>query len=111
MPGARSERSFPWSKVVAGLVPGSLQAPVALAAHASATQSATATGIWGSTYGGAESNAEAAAYADLLSKATAAGYTTCINVTYSDTLTYIVPGGGDVFSSTATGTCGTEVFK
>lgn len=109
--GRSPGRTFLQASLVCGLAALGL-AFSPLAAHASATLSATAAGIWGSTYGSAESNAEAAAYADLLSKANAAGYTTCINVTYNDTLTYIVPGGGgDVFSSTATGTCGTEVFQ
>jgi hypothetical protein len=83
-----------------------------VAAHASATLSASSGQVWGSTYGGAESAAEASAYSALLSVAQSHGYSTCINVTYSDTLVYVVPsGGGDVFSSTATGLCGNYVFQ
>ena len=81
------------------------------AAHASATMSATATAVWGATDGAARANAEADAFGNLWQAAQAQGYSTCINVTYTDTLTYIVPsGGGYVYNSTATGLCGTVVF-
>jgi hypothetical protein len=81
------------------------------AAHASATMSASATGIWGATDGAARANAEADAYGNLYEAAQARGYSTCIDITYSDTLVYVVPsGGGDVYDSTATGLCGNVVF-
>jgi hypothetical protein len=79
--------------------------------HAGATLSASAQ-AFGPDYGSAESNAEAQAYGNLLSAASTHGYSTCINVTYNDSLSYVVPGGGgDVFNSTATGQCGTTVFQ
>jgi hypothetical protein len=82
-----------------------------LAAHASATLSATGQ-AWGATSGSAESNAQAQAYGNLVSLASSKGYSTCVNVTYSDTLVYVVPsGGGDVYNSTATGQCGNQVLQ
>ncbi|MDX6392205.1 MAG: hypothetical protein QOJ73_3268 [Streptosporangiaceae bacterium] len=81
-----------------------------IAANASATLSASGQ-AWGATYGSAEANAEAQAHSSLLALASSRGYSTCINVTYSDSLYYVVPGGGgDVFNSTATGLCGNQVF-
>jgi hypothetical protein len=77
-----------------------------------ATLTSATTQAWGPNLGGAQSAAESAAYADLMSKANARGYTVCTNVTYSDTLVYVVPsGGGDVYNSTATGQCGTQVLQ
>ncbi|HEV2348024.1 MAG TPA: hypothetical protein VGS97_28315 [Actinocrinis sp.] len=93
---------------IAGL--GLAMSPVA--AHASATLSASSGQVWGSTYGSAQSAAESSAYSALMGVANSHGYSTCINVTYSDTLVYVVPsGGGDVFTSTATGLCGNYVFQ
>jgi hypothetical protein len=83
-----------------------------LAAHASATLSGSAQGIWGANLGSAQANAEAQARSNLLSAASSSGYSTCINITYSDTLVYVVPsGGGDVYNSTATGQCGNQVMQ
>ena len=83
-----------------------------LAAHASATLSAGSGQVWGSTAGAAQSAAETAAHQNLLTAAQSHGYSTCINITYSDSLTYVVPGGGgDVYTSTATGLCGNEAFQ
>ena len=82
-----------------------------VAANASVTLSASGQ-AWGATYGSAEANAEAQAHSSLLALASSRGYSTCINVTYSDSLYYVVPGGGgDVFNSTATGLCGNQVFQ
>ena len=81
------------------------------AAYASATMSASATSVWGATDGAARANAEAGAFGNLRQTAQAQGYSTCVNVTYSDTLYYVVPsGGGYVYNSTATGLCGNVVF-
>lgn len=83
-----------------------------VAAHASATLSASANNVFGSTSGSAQSAAETQARANLLSLASSNGYSTCINITFSDTLVFIVPGGGGyVFSSTATGLCGTQTLQ
>ncbi len=82
-----------------------------IAANASVTLGASGQ-AWGATYGGAEASAEAQAHSNLLALASSRGYSTCINVTYSDSLYYVVPGGGgDVFNSTATGLCGNQVFQ
>lgn len=82
-----------------------------MAAHASTALSGTATGIWGATDSAARSNAENSAVGNMLSSARALGESTCINITYSDTLVYVVPsGGGSVYNSTATGVCGNVVF-
>jgi hypothetical protein len=81
-----------------------------IAANASVTLSGSGQ-AWGATSGSAEANAEAQAHSSLLAAASAKGDSTCINVTYSDSLYYVVPsGGGDVFNSTATGLCGNQVF-
>jgi len=80
--------------------------------HAQATLSASAQGVWGATQGAAQSNAEAQARNNLLSQASSQGYSTCVNISYSDTLVYVVPsGGGDVYNSTATGQCGNYTFQ
>jgi hypothetical protein len=77
-----------------------------------ATLSGSAQGVWGANLGSAQANAEAQARNNLLSAASSNGYSTCINVTYSDTLVYVVPsGGGDVYNSTATGQCGNQVLQ
>jgi hypothetical protein len=82
-----------------------------IAANASVTLSASGQ-EWGATSGAAEANAEAQAHSSLLALASSRGYSTCINVTYSDSLYYVVPGGGgDVFNSTATGLCGNQIFQ
>jgi hypothetical protein len=82
-----------------------------VAAHASATLSASSTAVWGATDSQVQRNAENAAYGNLWSAAQAHGYSTCVNVTYNDTLYYIVPsGGGYVYDSTATGLCGNLAF-
>jgi len=95
--------------VAAAAAAGVMLSPVA--ANASATLSASAQGVWGANLGAAQSNAEAQARANLLSLASSQGYSTCINISYSDTLVYVVPsGGGDVYNSTATGQCGNMVF-
>jgi roadblock/LC7 domain-containing protein len=83
-----------------------------LAAHASSTLSAGSGQVWAQSSSTAESEAETAAYQNLLRVAQSHGYSTCIDVTYSDSLYYIVPGGGGyVYTSTATGLCGNEVFQ
>lgn len=83
-----------------------------VAAHASATLSGSAQGVWGATQGAAQSNAESQARGNLLSAASSQGYSTCVNISYSDTLVYVVPsGGGDVYNSTATGQCGNYTFQ
>lgn len=105
--GRRALRRALTATGVAGL--GVALSPVA--AHASATLSASSGNVWGSTAGSAQSAAESAAHSALLSAASSHGYSTCINVSYSDTLVYVVPsGGGDVYTSTATGLCGNYVF-
>jgi hypothetical protein len=103
-------RTFIQASLVSGItVLGLALSP--LAANASATLSGSGQ-AWGATYGSAESNAEAQAYGNLMALASSKGYSTCVNVTYSDSLVYVVPGGGgDVFNSTATGLCGTLVFR
>lgn len=74
------------------------------AAQASTVLSASATG-WGTNWTTAEAAANNNAYNALYDLARAQGET-CANVTYADSLYYIVPGGGGyVFSATATGTC------
>jgi hypothetical protein len=96
--------------VAAAAAAGVMLSPVA--AHASATLSGSAQGVWGATASAAQANAEVQAKGNLLSSASSQGYSTCINITYSDTLYYVVPGGGgDVYNSTATGLCGTQVFQ
>jgi hypothetical protein len=82
-----------------------------IAANASVTLSASGQ-AWGATYGSAEANAEAQAHSSLLALASSSGDSTCINVTYNDSLYYVIPGGGgDVFNSTAAGLCGNQVFQ
>jgi hypothetical protein len=82
-----------------------------LAAHASASLSGTGQ-AWGANTAAAEANANSQAYSSLLSAASSHGFSTCVNVTYSDTLYYAVPsGGGYVYNSTATGLCGNLVFQ
>ena len=96
--------------VAAAAAAGVMLSPVA--ANASATLSASAQGVWGANLGAAQSNAEAQARANLLSLASSHGYSTCVNISYSDTLVYVVPsGGGDVYNSTATGQCGNYTFQ
>jgi hypothetical protein len=104
-------RTFIRASLVSGIaVLGLALSP--LAAHADATLSASADAVWGATTSSAVSNAEAQAYENLLSLASSKGYSTCIDVTYSNSLSYVVPGGGGyVYDSTATGVCGTEVFE
>jgi hypothetical protein len=79
---------------------------VPAAAHAATTMSASAYG-WGATWGTAVTAAQTNAYWALYDKAAALGET-CTGVTYSNVnLYYVVPGGGgDVFTATATGSCG-----
>jgi hypothetical protein len=76
------------------------------AAHAATTRSASTYG-WGATWAAAVATAENNAYWALYDQATALGET-CTGVTYSNVnLYYVVPGGGgDVFTATATGSCG-----
>jgi hypothetical protein len=112
----RVRRTRGRASITASLIGGIVVSGLAfspLAAHASATLSASTTSpVWGATYGAAESAAESQAYQNLMAAAQAHGYPTCINITYSDSLYYVVPGGGgDVFTSTATGQCGTEVLQ
>jgi hypothetical protein len=112
----RARRIRRRTSLTASLIGGIVVSGLALsplAAHASATLSASTTSpVWGATSGAAESAAESAAYQNLLAAAQAHGYSTCINVTYSDSLYYAVPGGGgDVYTSTATGLCGNEVLQ
>lgn len=106
----KSRLRRPLTAAAAAVVAGVVLSPTA--AHASATLSASAQSVWGATSGVAQSNAEAQAKADLLSLASSRGFSTCVDVTYSDTLVYIVPGGGGyVYNSTATGLCGNQTLQ
>lgn len=103
-------RGLSVTAVAAAAAAGVILSPVA--AHASATLSGSAQGVWGATAGAAQANAESQARSNLLSAASSRGYSTCINISYSDTLVYVVPsGGGDVYNSTATGLCGNQTFQ
>jgi hypothetical protein len=74
------------------------------AANASTVRSASGTG-WGTTWNTAIPAAEAQANGNLYQLARSYGEA-CVNITYTTSLYYIVPGGGGyVFSATATGTC------
>src|SRR5262249_13829995 len=78
--------------------------------HATLTgPTAQATGI---NLGTAHATAEFPSKVNLLTVAYRAGVPVCINITYVDSLVYVIPGGnGDVYNSTATGQCGTQVFQ
>ncbi len=104
-------RTFIRAALICGMAVSALAlGPVA--AHASTTLSASSGQVWGSSSTSAESAAESQAHGELTLLAESKGYSTCINVTYNDTLFYIVPGGGGyVYESTATGLCGTQVFQ